>query len=246
MKKQLLTLALFAVSAIASAQSSFTITDSNSDDVTGQTVNYWIPASASDSRIFTVTNISESNLVIKVRKTILQYNDPGATAWFCTDQNCYAPTAVLSGPVTMAMNGGHFDLSVDFNPNNVPGVAQVRYSIIDQANPADSATLVIVYNISSGPAGIATVSQEKASISNPAPNPASSVFAMDYKLGSAYNGNAKLIVYNMLGDKVSEEIISAPEGVVKMDVSALDNGVYFCSLEADGKALATHRLVVSH
>jgi hypothetical protein len=50
----------------------------------------------------------------------------------------------------------------------------------------------------------------------------------------------------MLGASVLESEVTETEGTVRMDVSTLDQGVYFCSLIADGKTLATRRLVVSH
>jgi hypothetical protein len=50
----------------------------------------------------------------------------------------------------------------------------------------------------------------------------------------------------MLGERVKETTIEEMEGVVKMDVSTLGQGVYFCSLESEGKTLTTRRLVVAH
>jgi hypothetical protein len=50
----------------------------------------------------------------------------------------------------------------------------------------------------------------------------------------------------MLGAVVRTEAVSEIQGTVKMDVSTLENGVYFTSMEVDGKQVATKRLVVSH
>ncbi|HET6993115.1 MAG TPA: T9SS type A sorting domain-containing protein, partial [Bacteroidia bacterium] len=137
-------------------------------------------------------------------------------------------------------------LTTDFNPNNVAGVTTVRYTVINQANMNDTAWFMITYNVSCSPAGIVSHINEKPSVSNPAPNPASSVFAINYKLGSANPQGAKMVIYNMLGDRVMETSVEEIEGTVKMDISSLDQGVYFCSLESDGKTLATRRLVVAH
>jgi len=69
---------------------------------------------------------------------------------------------------------------------------------------------------------------------------------MNYKMGSASTTNSKLVIYNMLGDRVMETRVEEVDGTVRMDVSTLDQGIYFCSLESDGKTLATKRLVVTH
>jgi hypothetical protein len=179
---------------------------------------------------------------VKVRRTNIQMNDAGSQAYFCTDLNCYSPGQTMSSVVNMPA-GGHFDLSLDYS-TNANGSSHIRYTVINQANTADSATFIVVYN--STPAGISTASIVKPSVSNPMPNPAATSFNLNYKLGSASQDNAKMVIYNMLGERVMETAVTEAEGTVKMDVSALNAGVYFCSLESEGKTLATRRLVVSH
>lgn len=248
MKKQILVAAFAAITSLVSAQSSFTFTDNTIGVMNGGTYHFWVSSTVTDSRIYSVSNTSSSNVSAKVRKSVLQLNDAGATTWFCTDQNCYAPATVLSNATTMGASGGSFDLTIDFNPNSVvgTGVTEVRYSVINQSNTADSAWFVIVYHLSNSPTGVASTVNTKPSVSNPMPNPASSMFSMNYKLGNASVNGAKVVVYNMLGAVVMETLVSETEGAIKMDVSTLDQGIYFCTLESDGKALATRRLVVSH
>lgn len=245
MKKFLLS-GLLAVSALcANAQSSFLFSDGNNPSMNGNTYNYWVSSSATDTRQGIMSNVSGSTLNVKVRKTVLQLNDPGATTWFCTDINCYAPSTTLS-PVFSMAPGDPVDLSYDFNPNNATGVTQVRYVLINQSNLADSAWFIVTYNVSNSATGVVNTTVSKPSVSNPMPNPASSVFSMNYKLGSASMNTAKFVVYNMLGAVVLESPVNETEGAVKMDVSSLEQGIYFCTLESDGKAVATRRLVVSH
>ena len=55
-----------------------------------------------------------------------------------------------------------------------------------------------------------------------------------------------MVIYNMLGDRVMETVVEENEGTIKMDVSSLEQGIYFCNLESDGKMLSTRRLVVTH
>lgn len=243
MKKSLLTIALCAfISLAASAQYSI-VEDSTSNDLNGSSVSYTIPNNALDSRIFTVNNLTGNTVTVKIKKTTTYLNDPGSTVYFCTGTNCYSPTQTLSLNVTMNA-GGNLMLTCDHFPNNMPGVTQVRYTVINQSNANDTASFYI--NYSALPTGIATHNIVKPSISNPAPNPASAMFSINYKMGSSTMERAKMVVYNMLGERVMESDVEETEGVVKMDVSSLGQGVYFCSLESDGKTLTTKRLVVAH
>lgn len=244
MKKYLLTLALGAfISFSASAQSYSVVEDSTTTDVVGTTINYTVANNLLDTRIFTVNNLTGSQVTVKIKKTTIYLNDPGSTIYFCTGSNCYSPTQTLSLNVIMPA-GGNVLLTCDHFPNNMPGLSQVRYTIINQANANDTASFSITYNAL--PTGIATHTIVKPSISNPAPNPASAMFSVNYKMGSTNMESAKMVVYNMLGERVMESAVEGSEGVMKMDVSTLGQGVYFCSLESDGKILTTKRLVVAH
>jgi hypothetical protein len=243
MKTRLLAIALGALTSLAAAAQNYSVIDSLSNNLVGTNVSYTVPAHLIDGKNYTVHNLSGNQVTVKVKKTTIYLNDPGSTVYFCTGTNCYSPTQTLSLNVTVAA-GGTFLLTCDHFPNNVAGATQVRYTVINQANANDTASFIITYN--SVPTGIATHTFVKPSISNPAPNPASSMFSISYKMGTATPQEAKMVVYNMLGERVMEARVEEMEGIVKMDVSTLGQGVYFCSLESDGKTLTTRRLVVAH
>ncbi len=244
MKKHLLTLAFAGITAALSAQSNFTISDPSMTNVTGTTVSLWIDQNLQDAHHYTITNTSPNSINVKVRRTIIQLNTPNAVTSFCTDINCYSPAQNMSIQFPVAGSGGHFDLTADYFPDSVAGVGHVRYSVIDQSLPSDSSTFDILYN--STPAGIQVSTIAKASVSNPFPNPASSIFNLNYKLGNSLPENSKVVIYNMLGVRVMETRLAEVEGSVTMDVSNLEEGVYFCALESDGKTLATKRVIVTH
>ena len=245
MKKLLLSLSLVGLFGSLSAQMNIVITDSSGTVVTGTTVNYTIPCNLLDTRTWHITNAGGNQINIKVKKTILTLNDPGATVYFCTDINCYSPSQTLSLTVAVAGSGGTELLTTDHYPNGVAGITLVRYTVINQANLNDTAYFLINYT-SVCPGGINAPAIVKPTVSNPAPNPASTFFSINYKLGSANPVGAKMVIYNMLGDRVMETIVEENEGTIKMDVSSLEQGIYFCNLESDGRMLSTRRLVVTH
>lgn len=246
MKKLLLASVSTLMFAGLSAQSSFSIVDANQQTVAnGSTLIYFVDqATGIETHDYVVTNNNPNAVTAKVRKAI-QSQQSGQTFYFCTDVNCYSPTTNLSGNVSMTASGGAFDLITDFTPNATTGISTVRYSVFNVNTPSDSVFFFIEYHVS--PTGIANHSMVKANIGTPNPNPASSTFNMTYNLGSSFGkGEAKLVVYNMLGAKVSSETLIDAEGNVRMDVSTFEAGVYFTSLEVDGKQVATKRLVVTH
>lgn len=243
MKKHLLAIAVATLGSFAVSAQNYSFTDSVGTNVTGTTVTYTVASSLLDTRQFTLTNTGSSTVTIKVKKTIVYLNDPGSTIYFCTGANCYSPTQNLSYNVVLNP-AGTCALTCDHFPNNMTGASEVHYTVINQSDPNDTAIFTIDYN--SVPTGIAAHNLVKSSMSNPAPNPASSLFSISYKMGSVVPQNAKMTIYNMLGDRVMETAVEESEGVIKMDVSALEQGVYFCSLESGGKTLSTRRLVVTH
>ncbi|GAB4134269.1 MAG: hypothetical protein Fur0041_07350 [Bacteroidia bacterium] len=251
MKKQLLSL-IAGISVLAAGAQNFQIiSNATGQVINGQTLTYWVPVTDAQSNSYTethdfeVVNAAGATVTAKVRKVNLQMHDAAGTTWFCTDQNCYAPTTVLSANVNMPSQG-QFALLTDFNTAAVAGtgVTRVRYTIFNTQNPNDSAYFEIVYNLAVG-VGMKDLNV-KASVSNPMPNPASSSFTMNVKMGSTPMNDSKLVIYNMLGSVVKEVPVLETEGSVTVDVALLDAGVYFCSLESNGKQLATKRLVVSH
>lgn len=244
MKKLLLASVSVLFVAGASAQSLSISGAIEGPIANGSTITYNVDqATALETHDFVVNNTTNNALTVKVRKAV-QTMQAGQTFYFCTDQNCYAPNTNLSGNVPMTA-GGQFQLITDFTPNNATGTSTVRYSAFNTANPSDSVYFFIQYVVA--PTGIQGHSLVKASMSSPMPNPANGSFNLNYNLGSSFGqGTAKMVIYNMLGDIVKTETLSDAEGTCRMDVSTLESGVYFTSLEVDGKQISTKRLVVTH
>lgn len=243
MKKQLLAICAVAVAFAAQAQS-LQMQDMTSGNIiaSGTTIteNHADPNTFIDNHV-DIINTTSSSINVKVRKTYL-YFGTGMDATFCTGQLCYPNTVFLTPQTTpITGNNGILDLKVQYKPESVtPATTAIRYSIFNAANPADSVYFVIVYN---GVTGIQQNTILPVTLSNASPNPASASFSMNYQLGNAHAG--QLVMYNMLGEKVREMPLTEAEGTAKMDVSVLTQGVYFCSLTIDGKAVATRRIAVT-
>ena len=242
MKKQILAICGVAFAYLAQAQS-FQMHDQQSGNMisSGAVINetHIDPQTYIDDHVH-VINATNAVVNYKVRKTVL-YGPVGISTTFCTDLLCYAPTTTLSPQSAPIAANGTMDLKAQYKPESAtPGTAAVRYSVFNVANPADSVYFVIVYN---GVTGIQQNAIQPITLSNASPNPASTTFNMTFQLGKANEG--QIVMYNMLGEKVREIVLTENEATAKVDVTTLTQGVYFCSLTIDGKAVATRRVVVT-
>jgi hypothetical protein len=241
MKQSLLTSAFVAVCALgAYAQSSLQILDANNVDVTGTTVQVYMVPGASYTGNFNVKNTTSSNMTAKARKEESSMAT-GASSSICFGGVCYGPaTYMTSCKPDMAMQTALF--TADFNYGTTMNLSTVRYVIYDCANTADSVSFNIVYNAS--PAGIQNYAAN-CSISEPYPNPASAALNFDYKLGNM-PGNASIVVFNLLGSRVKTVDLSEANGTVRLDVADLEAGMYFYTLQLNGKATVSRKFIIKH
>jgi hypothetical protein len=221
-------------------QASFVITDAGSINVTNTTQTYGINKDIQDTRIYDVLNTSPNTINVKVRRTIIQLCNPNAVTSFCTGQNCYAPATNMSIQFSVGP-GSSFTITADYFPDSIAGIGHVRYAVLDQAVAADSVVLDIIYN--KGPTGINSSAVTQPSISDPYPNPAASSFCMSVFSGQS-NTPVAMNIYSACGSLVMEKQVSGDNNTI--DISELENGIYFISIETEGKIISTKRLVVAH
>ncbi len=84
-------------------------------------------------------------------------------------------------------------------------------------------------------------------ISNVYPNPADDNGFFDYVIENKYNKIVKIVVYNAIGGMTNVNLILDKNSKkAKISLKSLPNGIYFYQLLADGKTLATKKLLVRH
>ena len=119
------------------------------------------------------------------------------------------------------------------------GTSFVRFVFANEDNYDDNAS--ITFKLVYDPTSI--VSTAMATKMRAYPNPASDNVTIEY----AYSGNSdnvKLVVKNMLGTTLLTKKLDANGNKVKVDVSEYNAGIYFYSIEADGRPLITKKLLV--
>ena len=76
------------------------------------------------------------------------------------------------------------------------------------------------------------------------PNPVSDYLFVDYDI--LFVKEAKLIIYNSIGAIVYKKNLHEKQDNLKLSVSDYKNGLYFCSLQIDGKLLNTKKILINH
>lgn len=76
------------------------------------------------------------------------------------------------------------------------------------------------------------------------PNPTSNYLFIDYDI--IYIKEAKLQIYNSIGAVIYSKLLEDKQDNIKILVSDYKNGLYFCSLQIDGKLINTKKFLVNH
>lgn len=76
------------------------------------------------------------------------------------------------------------------------------------------------------------------------PNPVNDYLFIDYDI--IFVKEAKLKIYNSIGAVVYTKVLENKKDNFKISVSEYKNGLYFCSLQIDGKLLNTRKILINH
>lgn len=76
------------------------------------------------------------------------------------------------------------------------------------------------------------------------PNPASSYLFIDYDV--IYVKDAKIQIYNSIGSVIYSKKLEEKQDNIKVYISEFENGLYFCSLQIDGKLVNTKKIIINH
>ncbi len=242
MKKIALILLLAVFSMTAFSQS---ISLLYNGEPVSDTLNVY-PRFADDDNTFgiIVHNNSANTLHVTVAKEVISEVE-GAYNTFCLG-SCYDPSTMVS-PATIELAPGESSTEATFhtvyNPMGNYGVTTVKYSFYDEQLNETPAYLVVNY-IFEDPDGIANHTVN-AKTFNAYPNPATSQVTVQFDMANRTAGdNAQIVLTNLVGKKVCAIPVSGSNGKTNIDLSNLVAGIYFYSLEVNGKIISTKKLIV--
>jgi len=189
-----------------------------------------------------VVNNSAGTASFKVKK-IENNIQPTTSNSFCFNDQCYPPTSYESTSA-LTLQAGDTTTSSGFygeyTPNDAEGPTQVTYVVFNSTNPNDSTYVVVTYVAQA--TAIAKINFSSIEFSNPYPNPVNVNTKINYNIPFSYV-RATLYIRNIIGTIVREHEISNPQGKLNLDLSDLNEGIYFYSLVIDGNVVLTRKLI---
>ena len=243
MKKILLSLTIVVfLLSFAKAQNPLTLTWEGNP--VGDTVILWGEPSEFELVMYANLHNNTGNAMnIKVaRKEISMVEN--TFSQICWAGLCYSPTVDTSANYQLVMAGGisgDEDFSGHYAPNGNIGTSIVEFTFYNVDDPSVKVSVVVKFWAS--PEGIAEDAMRGGSISDIYPNPATNYVNLDFNLTSQVK-EAKVRVINLLGSVVKEANIESGTNQLRLDISDLDNGVYFYSILVNGDTYKTKKLVV--
>jgi hypothetical protein len=210
----------------------------------GDTVEVVVPVLNEPTKCYLdIANDSEEDITVRVYKNELEMVE-GAIASLCFAGACYDPTVSVSVRTVVipalgtlphsAPEGFHMEYQTP-----MAGTSFIQF-VFENVNDSEDQA-VIVFKLVYDPTSV--MSMAVATKMRAYPNPASENVTIEY----AYNGNSKavkLVIKNLVGTTLYSKKLDVNNNKTKVDLSEYSSGIYFYSIEADGKPLITKKLLV--
>lgn len=210
----------------------------------GDTIYVWGEPNASEivfEAIFHNGSDNDMNFKVAREQVVLLAN---TMSQFCWGASCYSPTTDTSTDYLFVPAGGSTEegqFSGHYIPSGVIGTSIVKYTVYNMDNPDENVSIVCNYWAS--PEGIAEDAMSKGSVSSIYPNPAGDYVTIDYELTPKVK-QASVRIFNLLGSTVREAVMEKGNNKLRINVSDLQNGVYFYSVLINGNIYKTKKLVI--
>ena len=171
----------------------------------------------------------------------MEYVEPldGVMNTFCWG-SCFSPDVMVSPTaLEIAANSLNTDeLSFHaYYPDDVFGVNIVRYYAYTEDNPSQRISIIVKFHKSGE--GVEEITHPVA-MGQAYPNPATTMVNFDYSGGGALSA----VVYNLMGQEVMRQELNANNGQLSLSVADLQEGIYFCTMMVNGRAMTTQKFVV--
>ena len=176
-------------------------------------------------------------IVLKGAQLVL----PGTENWFDFGGIQYPASVDTSGIAMVAANTTDDSFTAYYDAMDIEGSGGIVYAFMDPMNPA--AYAVYRFDFHAAVNGINDEILKNTTFSAAYPNPASSFVSFNYDIPNEVS-DAQIFITNLLGSVVSETTIEGNIGTTKIDVSNLNEGIYFATLKLDNFIAETQKILV--
>lgn len=246
MKKNIYAIILLTIGAFftSKAQSIQIIDTTGASSVAVASYTISVDADSSNARLFWVKNTTSSPINVQLKSYVIS-NLGSDLISYCIGTQCHSAGQPATANTAIPANGTltNNGLLLDFTDFAGAGYSQVLYTLFNPAHPTtDSVSIMITYKITNI-TGVKLNTPNNITF-NLSPNPANNTVSFDYDLKGT-SQSATIKIYNMLGTLVKTTSLETSSNSTKIDITSLEEGMYFYSVVVGGKAVKTSRLVVS-
>lgn len=242
MKKLILSLAVIMVTVFYTNAQSFTL------ELDGEPIGDTLIIAPDTAGInyldfeLLVTNNTGNGVNIKVARNQISVVE-NSVNYFCWGA-CYPSEVDSSGMYIFlaagaTSNPGEF--SAHYEVNGTVGVTVLEYTFYNMDQPEENVKFVLLFD--SSPSAINENLLNKIHLSNLYPNPATNFVDINYDLPYEIE-TASVKIVNILGSVVKEQQINKGMGKLRMDISDINDGIYFYSTFVNGEAIKTQKLII--
>lgn len=199
-----------------------------------------------------IRNITTANSFVSVRE-VEKNTAYGHKVSFCWGGTCADGEATKSVlPLNINAKESNSSFRVYVKTNGVEGQSTMTYRFFT-LNNTDSVDVQFVFNNKTktvapvNVTGGGTTIAKEVAISGTIdafPNPASQQTSIEYSLSQSFQ-NAYVKVYDLMGKEMAQYDLDSENGIIRLNLRNYTEGIYFYTLVADGKSVATKKLVVS-
>ncbi len=196
-----------------------------------------------DTYYIDIENTSTQQLGIMVLRDPISLLS-GATTQFCIGESCLEgnvsvfPQMINAGENFSHAAYGDQAFHLFYNPNGARGISLLKFKLFDQTNTTIETNFYI--HIDSRDVSIA----ENATSGNLSayPNPASTKVTFEHNI-SNLSSDAFLVIRTITGSVITKELIGN-NTKVSISLENYNPGIYFYSIENEGKTVITKKLIV--
>lgn len=225
---------LFLICSLSAYSQGFTLLNSQEE--------YFVQTGELHKAPLSIQNNSEKPLRLAVRILDTDQDNEELLASICVGENCLDRNGLLE--IKPLEPGEVFDeLSFHLKTSFDETQGSIRVLFFDTDNPSNAVEQFFKFHVQGEfPNGI-MYQRPDLKVSNAYPNPIANTATIDYSLGDL-NSSARIVILNILGNQVLEHELPASENSIKIPTDQLTNGIYFYTLQLNGKNVATKKMVV--
>jgi hypothetical protein len=183
-----------------------------------------------------VKNVSSTEQLVRVTRQLIS-NPQNFENYFCWNA-CFDPSVSISGNKLIQPGYTSNDFTAHLKPQGSVGTASFRYVFFINGQN-DSIPFQATFSVT--PVSVEKIDLNSNFLSDFFPNPANEKVSFNYNV---LGGNSKIVIYNAIGSRVYESVLNPLEKTQSIDTEKFQSGIYFASLEVNGKLTNTKRLII--